>query len=318
MAPAGQPVPDEGPRRPGREGHPLLRRRPPRPARRLPARPTGEVRNAPVLLQVHGGGWTIGNKDQQGIPLMQHMAAQGLGVRGDQLPARPARPVPGARHRREAGDRLDPRAHRGVRRQPRLHRHHRRLGRRPPRRAGGAHRQRPGVPAGLRGRRHLGPGGDPALRRLRLRRLDRPAQRRAAPRRVPGAAHPAEALGRLTRRLRGRLAHPADHRRRARLLRAARQARHAGPGRPGPAVRRPRCARPRSAPSCTPSSPAPSTRSTCSRRSAPPTSSARSTATCTGTGTAGATPTRASSRPLGLDRRPADHAARSRDSPCSP
>jgi len=35
--------------------------------------PTG----APVLLQVHGGGWTIGTKDQQGIPLMQHMAAKG-------------------------------------------------------------------------------------------------------------------------------------------------------------------------------------------------------------------------------------------------
>ncbi|MGN6575933.1 MAG: alpha/beta hydrolase fold domain-containing protein, partial [Nocardioides sp.] len=33
--------------------------------------------DAPVLLQVHGGGWTIGNKDQQGIPLMLHMAARG-------------------------------------------------------------------------------------------------------------------------------------------------------------------------------------------------------------------------------------------------
>jgi acetyl esterase/lipase len=32
---------------------------------------------APVLLQVHGGAWTIGTKDQQGIPLMQHMAAKG-------------------------------------------------------------------------------------------------------------------------------------------------------------------------------------------------------------------------------------------------
>ncbi|MBM7515144.1 alpha/beta hydrolase [Nocardioides nitrophenolicus] len=32
---------------------------------------------APVLLQVHGGGWTIGNKEQQGLPLMQHMAARG-------------------------------------------------------------------------------------------------------------------------------------------------------------------------------------------------------------------------------------------------
>ncbi len=32
---------------------------------------------APVLLQVHGGAWMIGNKDQQGIPLMMHMAARG-------------------------------------------------------------------------------------------------------------------------------------------------------------------------------------------------------------------------------------------------
>ena len=37
----------------------------------------GEVEGAPVLLQVHGGGWTIGTKDQQGIPLMQHMASRG-------------------------------------------------------------------------------------------------------------------------------------------------------------------------------------------------------------------------------------------------
>jgi acetyl esterase/lipase len=36
-----------------------------------------DLADAPVLLQVHGGGWTIGRKDQQGIPLMQHLAAQG-------------------------------------------------------------------------------------------------------------------------------------------------------------------------------------------------------------------------------------------------
>jgi acetyl esterase/lipase len=30
-----------------------------------------------VLLQVHGGGWTMGSKDQQGIPLMQRMAERG-------------------------------------------------------------------------------------------------------------------------------------------------------------------------------------------------------------------------------------------------
>lgn len=32
---------------------------------------------APVLLQIHGGGWMIGTKEQQGIPLMQHLAARG-------------------------------------------------------------------------------------------------------------------------------------------------------------------------------------------------------------------------------------------------
>jgi acetyl esterase/lipase len=31
----------------------------------------------PVLLQVHGGGWVMGTKDQQGIPLMLQMAARG-------------------------------------------------------------------------------------------------------------------------------------------------------------------------------------------------------------------------------------------------
>ncbi len=38
---------------------------------------TGDLSNAPVLLQVHGGGWMIGNKEEQGIPLMQHLAAKG-------------------------------------------------------------------------------------------------------------------------------------------------------------------------------------------------------------------------------------------------
>ncbi|MBA3654792.1 MAG: alpha/beta hydrolase [Actinobacteria bacterium] len=33
--------------------------------------------NAPVLVQIHGGGWVIGNKDQQGRPLMLHLAARG-------------------------------------------------------------------------------------------------------------------------------------------------------------------------------------------------------------------------------------------------
>jgi len=32
---------------------------------------------APVLLQIHGGGWMISNKDQQGRPLMYHLADHG-------------------------------------------------------------------------------------------------------------------------------------------------------------------------------------------------------------------------------------------------
>jgi acetyl esterase/lipase len=39
--------------------------------------PQGEVENAPVLLQVHGGAWILGKKEEQGVPLMQHLAAKG-------------------------------------------------------------------------------------------------------------------------------------------------------------------------------------------------------------------------------------------------
>lgn len=36
-----------------------------------------DLEKAPVLLQVHGGGWTIRSKVLQGIPLMLHVAARG-------------------------------------------------------------------------------------------------------------------------------------------------------------------------------------------------------------------------------------------------
>ncbi len=36
-----------------------------------------DLKNAPVLLQVHGGGWVLGRKEDQGVPLMLHMAARG-------------------------------------------------------------------------------------------------------------------------------------------------------------------------------------------------------------------------------------------------
>ncbi|WP_051636890.1 alpha/beta hydrolase [Rhodococcus sp. UNC363MFTsu5.1] len=33
--------------------------------------------NAPMLLQIHGGGWVIGSKDHQGLPLMVELASRG-------------------------------------------------------------------------------------------------------------------------------------------------------------------------------------------------------------------------------------------------
>jgi acetyl esterase/lipase len=42
-----------------------------------PGRSSGEGALAPVLLQIHGGGWVIGDKGQQGLPLMLQLAAEG-------------------------------------------------------------------------------------------------------------------------------------------------------------------------------------------------------------------------------------------------
>jgi acetyl esterase/lipase len=39
--------------------------------------PRAGVSNAPVLLQIHGGGWVIGDKRQQALPLMLHLASRG-------------------------------------------------------------------------------------------------------------------------------------------------------------------------------------------------------------------------------------------------
>jgi acetyl esterase/lipase len=40
-------------------------------------RPRRGVSGAPVLLQIHGGAWVLGDKRQQALPLMLHMAARG-------------------------------------------------------------------------------------------------------------------------------------------------------------------------------------------------------------------------------------------------
>jgi len=39
--------------------------------------PREKVEQAPVLLQIHGGGWTIGNKKEQALALMNHLSERG-------------------------------------------------------------------------------------------------------------------------------------------------------------------------------------------------------------------------------------------------
>ncbi|NJD31048.1 MAG: alpha/beta hydrolase [Gammaproteobacteria bacterium] len=40
-------------------------------------RPAGGCTSAPVLLQIHGGGWMLGNKHEQALPLIYHLAQRG-------------------------------------------------------------------------------------------------------------------------------------------------------------------------------------------------------------------------------------------------
>ena len=40
-------------------------------------RPAGGCRNAPVLLQIHGGGWVVGDKREQALPLIYFLVARG-------------------------------------------------------------------------------------------------------------------------------------------------------------------------------------------------------------------------------------------------
>lgn len=40
-------------------------------------RPKSDPVGAPVLLQIHGGGWVMGSKNEQALPLMYHLASRG-------------------------------------------------------------------------------------------------------------------------------------------------------------------------------------------------------------------------------------------------
>ena len=79
-------------RRAGHQGPALLRGRQARPPRHLPpGAARTRSRTLPVLLQVHGGAWSVGEKHHQGRAADEPDGGPGLGVRGDQLPPRAAR-----------------------------------------------------------------------------------------------------------------------------------------------------------------------------------------------------------------------------------
>jgi acetyl esterase/lipase len=48
-----------------------------RPRPSIPAPAAGSARRRPAIIQVHGGGWLSGSRLEQGIPLLNHMAALG-------------------------------------------------------------------------------------------------------------------------------------------------------------------------------------------------------------------------------------------------
>ncbi len=125
----------------------------------------------PAVIQVHGGGWISGSRYEQGVPLLNHLAGRGwVGFNIDYRLA-PEATWPDSDRRRQARDRLGPRARRRARHRPGRDRDHGRLRRRASDRARRADRERPRLPARLRGRRH-----EPDRRRPLLRRL-RPDQR---------------------------------------------------------------------------------------------------------------------------------------------
>ena len=57
---------------------------------------------APVMVYIHGGAWVIGDKREQGKPMMFELVARGLGLRRHQLPVEPQGDLARAHRRRQA------------------------------------------------------------------------------------------------------------------------------------------------------------------------------------------------------------------------
>ncbi len=201
-------------------------------------RPKGvDLENAPVLVQVHGGGWTIGTKEQQGLLLMNRMAERGWVCVAMNYRLAPKHPFPAqiidvkkaiAWTRENIASYGGDPSYLVV------------TGG-----SAGGHLAAlaaltPGEPEyqpGFEERRHQRRRVRAVLRRLRPRRADRRQGRRRAARLLPRPAGVQEGPGQAPRRLRQGLAARPRLPRRPRLLRAARRQRLAGRRRPGPRVR---------------------------------------------------------------------------------
>ena len=123
---------------------------------------------APVLLQVPGGAWTIGMRRPQAYPLLSHLAERGwvcisIDYRVSPRHTWPDHIVDVKRALAWIKEHIA-----RIRRRPRLRRDHRRLGGRSSRGPRRVDSRRSAVPAGVRGRRHLGGCRSADLRPLRL------------------------------------------------------------------------------------------------------------------------------------------------------
>ena len=214
-----------------------------------------------MLLQVHGGAWILGNKEQQGIPLMQHLAAKGWVCVAINYRLAPRDPWPAQvvdvkraiawirEHIAAYGGDPDYIAITGG--------------------SAGGHLTAlaaltpndPDVPARLRGRRHLG-RRSPCRTTASTTSPARPARKAldADARPVPRAAGHEDDVGARTREVfEDGQPDAADHPGRPRLLRDPRRPRHPRRRSTRPASSSPGCARAPSARWSTPSCPAPST-----------------------------------------------------------
>ena len=76
------------------------------------SRPPKPGAKRPAIMQIHGGSWVMGDKREQGWPLLSHLAANGWVCFNAQLPPQSGRNVSRSPRRSEGGPRMDSRARR--------------------------------------------------------------------------------------------------------------------------------------------------------------------------------------------------------------